>query len=155
MPKDRVVTVDRIKTISELSDAVRRFCDARDWDRFHGPKDLAIAISTEAAELLELFRFKSDSEISQMIQNDVDRKRVEDLDEKLGFPDFKSAYFATYGPEIFEAGKQSAYRGLQERRNAALPGGGSPLASSTPTFSNMHDAYEYAKRKLGITGPVG
>lgn len=45
--------LDRIK--SELL----RFRNARDWAQFHNPKDLALAISIEAAELLELFLWKS------------------------------------------------------------------------------------------------
>lgn len=34
------------------------FRDARDWNQFHNPKDLALAISVEAGELLELFLWK-------------------------------------------------------------------------------------------------
>ena len=34
------------------------FRDARDWEQFHNPKDLALAISVEAGELLELFLWK-------------------------------------------------------------------------------------------------
>ncbi len=34
------------------------FRDARDWDQFHNPKDLALAINVEAGELLELFLWK-------------------------------------------------------------------------------------------------
>lgn len=44
--------------IRSLTDMVVEFCTERDWDRFHNPKDLAIGISTEAGELLDLFRFK-------------------------------------------------------------------------------------------------
>ena len=46
-------------TVKELSDMIKHFCEARDWDQFHNPKDLAIGISTEANELLDIFRFKS------------------------------------------------------------------------------------------------
>lgn len=35
------------------------FRDARDWEQFHNPKDLAIAISAEAGELLECFLWKN------------------------------------------------------------------------------------------------
>jgi len=48
---------DHDTVIADLKAEVRSFCEARDWDQFHGPKDLAIGIATEAAELLELFRF--------------------------------------------------------------------------------------------------
>ncbi len=36
------------KTIRELTELVQNFCEERDWDQFHNPKDLAIGISTEA-----------------------------------------------------------------------------------------------------------
>lgn len=56
-------------TINEAMDLVRRFCEERDWDQFHNPKDLAIGISTEASELLELMRFKTPEECEQMISD--------------------------------------------------------------------------------------
>jgi NTP pyrophosphatase (non-canonical NTP hydrolase) len=37
--------------------AVRHFVTERDWDQFHNPKDMAISLSLEAAELLELFQW--------------------------------------------------------------------------------------------------
>lgn len=45
--------------ISQLIDEVRQFTTDRDWDQFHNPKDLAIALSIEASELLEVFLWKS------------------------------------------------------------------------------------------------
>jgi NTP pyrophosphatase (non-canonical NTP hydrolase) len=47
--------VDEIK---QLTDAVLRFRDARDWAQFHNPKDLALGLSIEASELLECFLWK-------------------------------------------------------------------------------------------------
>ncbi|MCZ0716834.1 nucleotide pyrophosphohydrolase [Aerococcus kribbianus] len=47
--------------IETLSQAVNQFRDERDWRQFHKEKDLAISISLEANELLELFQWK-DSE---------------------------------------------------------------------------------------------
>ena len=44
-------------TVKELTEKVRAFCSERDWDQFHNPKDLAISISLEAAELLEVFQW--------------------------------------------------------------------------------------------------
>ncbi|MFY9465049.1 MAG: nucleotide pyrophosphohydrolase [Sediminibacterium sp.] len=51
--------------IRELTDLVVRFRNERDWDQFHNPKDLALAINIEAAELLELFLWKSPEEAKQ------------------------------------------------------------------------------------------
>lgn len=49
-------------TIEELSEKVLAFTQDRDWDQFHNPKDLAIAISIESAELLEAFLWKKPEE---------------------------------------------------------------------------------------------
>ena len=46
--------------MDELLEALRRFSDERDWGRFHTPKDLAISVSIEAGELLELFQWRND-----------------------------------------------------------------------------------------------
>lgn len=51
--------------ISELMRQLIAFRDARDWKQFHNPKDLAIALSIESAELLEAFLWKSSEEASK------------------------------------------------------------------------------------------
>ena len=43
--------------LKELQERVIRFRDARDWRKFHTPKNLAISIALEAAELLEFFQW--------------------------------------------------------------------------------------------------
>lgn len=48
--------------IQNLMREIKRFTEERDWDQFHNPKDLAIAISIEANELLECFLWKSYNE---------------------------------------------------------------------------------------------
>ena len=45
--------------IKELQDILIQFRDQRDWDQYHTPKDLAIALNIEAGELLEAFLWKS------------------------------------------------------------------------------------------------
>ncbi|MBQ9156299.1 MAG: nucleotide pyrophosphohydrolase [Eubacterium sp.] len=44
-------------SIKELIEKIVAFRDARDWKQFHNPKDMAISISLEAAELLEVFQW--------------------------------------------------------------------------------------------------
>jgi NTP pyrophosphatase (non-canonical NTP hydrolase) len=44
-------------SLSELRDALRHFAAEREWDQFHTPKNLAAALSVEAAELLEHFQW--------------------------------------------------------------------------------------------------
>lgn len=67
-----------MNTVKSLQEMIRSFCEARDWDQFHGPKDLSIGVSTEAAELLELFRFKSESEIQQLMKDAAFREKFSD-----------------------------------------------------------------------------
>lgn len=64
--------------INELKETVKKFCDDRDWEQFHNPKDLSIGISTEANELLSLFRFKSKEDMELMFKNQSKREDIED-----------------------------------------------------------------------------
>src|SRR5262245_23537459 len=51
---------DDTTTLAELSGIVRRFNDERDWAQYHSPRNLAMALSVEAAELLELYLWCKD-----------------------------------------------------------------------------------------------
>lgn len=44
----------------ESVDLIKKFRDDRDWSQFHNPKDLALSISLEASELLEIFQWSGD-----------------------------------------------------------------------------------------------
>ena len=44
--------------VKEITDALLKFRDERDWEQFHNSKDLALALNVEAGELLELFLWK-------------------------------------------------------------------------------------------------
>jgi len=48
--------------IETLQKALRQFAKDRDWDQFHSPKNLAMALIVEASELLEHFQWLSDAE---------------------------------------------------------------------------------------------
>lgn len=50
--------------ITQLTEKLVAFRDARDWKQFHNPKDLAIALSIEASELLEVFLWKDANQAS-------------------------------------------------------------------------------------------
>jgi len=65
-------------SIIELQSLVKSFCEARDWDQFHGPKDLAIGVITEASELLEHFRFLSDEQAMELLNNPQQKEEIED-----------------------------------------------------------------------------
>lgn len=69
---------DSEATVSMMKNVVREFCEARDWDRFHNPKDLAIGMVTEASELLETFRFKGPEDVEAMMSDPVRSEHVRD-----------------------------------------------------------------------------
>jgi NTP pyrophosphatase (non-canonical NTP hydrolase) len=49
----------------EIIQALLKFRNERDWEQFHNPKDLALAINVEAGELLELFLWKNSEEVNK------------------------------------------------------------------------------------------
>lgn len=49
-----------------LRDTLRKFVAERDWDQFHSPKNLAMALSVEAAELLEHFQWLTEAESGRL-----------------------------------------------------------------------------------------
>jgi dCTP diphosphatase len=51
-----------MRDLEELKARVRNFVDERDWERFHSPKNLAMALSVEASELVELFQWLTEEE---------------------------------------------------------------------------------------------
>lgn len=73
-------------TMDQLKEKVATFCEEREWDQFHGPKDLAIGLCTEAAELLEIFRFQSEKQSEEILNDPKKRKDIQnELADSLFF----------------------------------------------------------------------
>lgn len=73
--------------LDAMTAQVRDFCDARDWRKYHTPKELAIGMATESSELLQLFRFMSDERIVEMFEDAEQRQAIEDeVADTLLFP---------------------------------------------------------------------
>lgn len=58
--------------LDKLKKKINDFRDERDWRQFHNEKDLAISISLEASELLELFQWSSSEETIQKKHNELE-----------------------------------------------------------------------------------
>lgn len=58
--------------MDNLEKRINEFRDERDWRQFHNEKDLAISISLEAAELLELFQWNSSEETIQTKRSEIE-----------------------------------------------------------------------------------
>jgi len=75
--------MDKKSSLQDLKEKVKTFCEERDWDQFHNPKDLAIGIITEASELLEHFRFKSKNEVKSMLNSNKRNEINEEIADIL------------------------------------------------------------------------
>ena len=71
---------DENATVRELKQLIEEFVAERDWSQFHTPKNLSMAISIEASELMDLFKWH-DSEVSSelMVDKDVRHAAAEEL----------------------------------------------------------------------------
>lgn len=55
-------------SISEITARIQDFVDAREWRQFHNPKDMAVAISAEAGELMQHFVWQQDGQIENRLE---------------------------------------------------------------------------------------
>lgn len=70
--------MDEQMTIASVKKQVSQFRDARDWLKDNTPKNLAISISIEAAELLEHFQWKTDEQIRQAVRDRAKKNQISD-----------------------------------------------------------------------------
>ena len=69
-------------TVEEMTARILRFREERDWQQFHNPKDLALSLSLEAAEVLELMQWRNGEDLRAHLE--ASRERVgEELSDVL------------------------------------------------------------------------
>lgn len=64
--------------VSGLQEAIARFARARHWEPFHSPKNLAMALTGEVGELVELFQWLSEKGSRQVAREPATARRVRD-----------------------------------------------------------------------------
>jgi dCTP diphosphatase len=64
-------------SLDDLRDALRRFAAERDWDQFHSPKNLAMALSVEVAELMEHFQWLTEDGSKRLSDDQLGKVREE------------------------------------------------------------------------------
>jgi NTP pyrophosphatase (non-canonical NTP hydrolase) len=74
---------ERLASLEQLRAALRQFASDRDWDQFHSPKNLAIALSVEAAELLEHFQWTLEADSAGLTREQHTKVREEIADVLL------------------------------------------------------------------------
>ena len=64
--------------IKEIQDKLAKFAEERDWNQFHSPKNLAMALTSEVGELNELFQWLTEEQ-SNNVDNDEIRQEIADI----------------------------------------------------------------------------
>ncbi len=63
-------------TVGQLKEWVLAFSRERDWEQFHHPKDLGVALACEVGELLELFRYRTNEQILALLDDPEARRAL-------------------------------------------------------------------------------
>lgn len=71
---------DSNTTVRELRETLREFIAKRDWERYHHPKEVALSLSVEASELLEIFQWAEKEPIEDLKKH---KKLMERIEEEL------------------------------------------------------------------------
>src|SRR5262245_8355858 len=69
--------------LDAIAARLRTFTAEREWDRFHDPKNLAMALAAEAGELLEVFQWKTTDEVRGDLTNEEIRAAAEEIADVL------------------------------------------------------------------------
>ena len=62
--------------LEEIRRRLAQFAEARNWDQFHTPKNLSMALAAEAAELLEIFQWLTDEQSKEIVNNEKEMALV-------------------------------------------------------------------------------
>ena len=65
--------------MEELKTNIREFIHNRDWEQYHAPKNLAMALSAEVAEILEIFQWKKDTDPLSLAEQEHLSQEVGDV----------------------------------------------------------------------------
>lgn len=69
---------DEATTVAEIKSRVLDFARERDWEQFHAPKNLSMALAAEAGELMEHFLWASSEESRETVNDPVKRAKIEE-----------------------------------------------------------------------------
>jgi len=62
--------------VKEIQNQIRNFVSERDWEKFHSPKNLAMALGGESGELLELFQWLTEKESFHVMKEEETAQKV-------------------------------------------------------------------------------
>ena len=64
--------------VNEVSNRLRKFAKDRNWDQFHSPKNLSMALAAEAAELLEIFQWLTEEQSKDIVNSEKEIAQVKE-----------------------------------------------------------------------------
>ena len=70
---------EQIQALKDISEKLKKFTHERDWEQFHSPKNLAMALSVEAAEVMEIFQW-----LTQQQSKNLDPEKLERVKQEIG-----------------------------------------------------------------------
>lgn len=68
--------MDRTTTVAQLKTLIEKFVSQRDWKQFHTPKNLAMGMAVEAAELMDLFKWQAGPETVELVRRPAIRRAM-------------------------------------------------------------------------------
>ena len=98
--------------IKQMQQQIIAFNDARDWSQFHTPKDLALSLVLEAAEVLEHFQWKNETEIREHLSKNKDEVGEELCD---------SLYWILLMAHYFDIDLRKAFEKKMKQNEAKYP----------------------------------
>lgn len=95
--------------MDELIKRIRIFADERDWEQFHSPKNLSMALVVEASEILEIFQWLTEKET-----RNLDPKTLKKVKEEIGDVQI---YIASLADQLGISPLEAAYEKLEKNQN--------------------------------------
>ncbi len=92
---------DADTTVVQLRELIRYFVDRRDWRQFHTPKNLAMSLAIEAAEIMEHFQWLTHEEVKELLARPAAKRKV--ADEMADVLSFLLSLSAATGIDLSQA----------------------------------------------------
>jgi len=97
-------------TLSSIETQLEAFAKARGWDQYHSPKNIAMALSVEAAELVEIFQWKTEAQSATLDERDLLAARHEIADVLL----YLLTISRVLGVDILQAAQEKLHLNAQK-----------------------------------------
>ena len=121
--------------MKDLAQKIKQFVEERDWDRFHSPKNIAMALSVEVAEVVEHFQWLSEAESMEL----SDEKRAEIQDELGDILIYLVQLSRKLGIDLVEAGHQKVAKNALKYPKERVRGKALKYSEYKESFKDRHE----------------